>query len=77
MTYCWLLATEEDLEKHGKDDNSNQDQDSNGEVGLFLSLLNYIICEKQKEHLNLDIQKATQLNRISAKNVPILQYSLI
>jgi hypothetical protein len=73
MTYCWLLATKEDLEKHGKDDNSNRDQDSNGEVGLLLSLLNYVLCEKQKEHLNLVTFKRPQLNRISAKNVQILQ----
>jgi hypothetical protein len=60
MTYCWLLATEEDLEEHSNNDNSNRDQDSNSEVGLLLPLLNYILHEKQKERVVIPTLKRSQ-----------------
>lgn len=43
VTYRWLLAAEQDPEEHSHKDDNDGDQNSNGDVGLLLSLLNYIL----------------------------------
>jgi hypothetical protein len=48
ITYHWFLATKQELEENGNEHDDNGDQNANSDVGLFLSLLDNILCTRYR-----------------------------